>query len=179
MAEDSIPLQNIFAVGLGFPANQESIPPGERAEGVSVYLKHSASLILAKLLTPEAVYGPGASSWHDRQNVNERKNRGEQLTEMKHLKTGTEAVSMAATAVAPSKVATKSNLTHRLCRPSRAFPGHRPLTSPINARNRTSPLLPKFGVVPVTPTASRKAVGFPAKSILPIAPLIMGAGITK
>ncbi|CAM9770366.1 unnamed protein product, partial [Choristocarpus tenellus] len=64
------PLPNVFGIGLGFGLsakleNGELDGSSGRADGVAVYQKRSASLILASILGVH-VFGEGMSSWEDR-----------------------------------------------------------------------------------------------------------------
>jgi hypothetical protein len=65
-----IPVGGLLGSGMGFGLkavldNGEADGSSGRADGVAVYLKHGATLVLAHVLGP-SVYGEGISSWEDR-----------------------------------------------------------------------------------------------------------------
>lgn len=65
-----VPVPNLFATGLGYGLKatfENGEPDGSsgRADGVAVYLKRSATLILSSVLGPK-VYGDNATSWKQR-----------------------------------------------------------------------------------------------------------------
>lgn len=67
-------IPTLFGCGLGFGLKacfENGEPDGSsgRADGVAVYLKRAAALILAAVMGPELVYGPGVTSWEQRAAV--------------------------------------------------------------------------------------------------------------
>lgn len=78
----SLPLEGLFGTGLGFGLRPETPAVakggvggtvalsrlGERADGVAVYMKRAATLVLGSVLGTK-VYGEGASSWEERETL--------------------------------------------------------------------------------------------------------------
>ena len=130
-------LENVFAVGLGFGLPASSDEDGTsasagRADGVSIYLKHSASLVIAAVLSPDVVFGPGALTWKDRQELNER--HAEKL------------------AAASKTTETQATSMLRLCQPhSPKYRGMAPTNPPVKRVDRRN-----------STTSPKKAMKVPA-----------------
>ena len=69
---------NLFAIGLGYglaATLEDGSPDGSsgRADGVAVYLKHAATVVLSSLMDPTRCFGPNTYSWTGKQELNRQR----------------------------------------------------------------------------------------------------------
>lgn len=106
---------NLFAVGLGYGLSAtlgDGSPDGStgRADGVAVYLKHSATVVLSSLVDPTRCFGPNTYSWTGKQELN--RCRFEPVP-------------------VPSTPESQAIIMKRLCKPRLSSPVPPPVCSPV------------------------------------------------
>lgn len=169
-----VPIEGLLGTGLGFGLKPETpavlkggaIGPailsrqGERADGVAVYMKRAATLVLAAVLGPK-VFGEGASSWEERESARQVRKAQERIESLQLSVEGSgDAVEKAVTEDGlPSKQASDS-VARRSSRVTACkSPSKRLMASPATPSAATEAKRP-----PKLPTQLRSLVSTESRS---------------